>query len=67
MRTFSLLTQAAGKQDHRPLHELKRQDSELILMMTNYSTVFVVKWSEFLARDPEVPGSIPGATRFSEK
>jgi hypothetical protein len=23
--------------------------------------------SEFLATDPEVPGSIPGATRFSEK
>jgi hypothetical protein len=22
--------------------------------------------SEFLATDPEVPGSIPGATRFSE-
>jgi hypothetical protein len=22
---------------------------------------------EFLATDPEVPGSIPGATRFSEK
>jgi len=23
-------------------------------------------WSEFLAIDTEVPGSIPGATRFSE-
>jgi hypothetical protein len=23
--------------------------------------------SEFLATDPEVPGSIPGPTRFSEK
>jgi hypothetical protein len=22
--------------------------------------------SQFLAKDPEVPGSIPGATRFSE-
>jgi hypothetical protein len=28
---------------------------------------FVVWWSEFLATDPEVPDSIPGATRFSEK
>jgi hypothetical protein len=28
---------------------------------------FVVFWSEFLATDPEVPGPIPGATRFSEK
>jgi hypothetical protein len=26
----------------------------------------VVYWSEFLARDPEVPVSIPGITRFSE-
>jgi hypothetical protein len=27
----------------------------------------VVKWSEFLATDPEVPGSIPNTTRFSMK
>jgi hypothetical protein len=27
----------------------------------------VVKWPEFLATDPEVPGSIPSDTRFSEK
>jgi hypothetical protein len=27
-------------------------------------TVSVIWWSEFLAADPEVPGSIPGATRF---
>jgi hypothetical protein len=26
----------------------------------------MVQLSEFLATDPEVPGSIPGATRFSE-
>jgi hypothetical protein len=30
-------------------------------------TAPVVYWSEFLATDPEVPGSIPGANRFSEK
>jgi hypothetical protein len=30
-------------------------------------TTFVVYWSEFLATDPEVPGSIIGATGFSEK
>jgi hypothetical protein len=30
-------------------------------------TASVVWWSEFLATDPEVPGSIPDATRFSEK
>jgi hypothetical protein len=27
----------------------------------------VVWWSEFLATDPEVPGSIPGISKFSEK
>jgi hypothetical protein len=30
-------------------------------------TAFVFKCSEFMATDPEVPGSIPGATRFPEK
>jgi hypothetical protein len=30
-------------------------------------TVVLVYWSEFLATDPEVPGYIPGTTRFSEK
>jgi hypothetical protein len=30
-------------------------------------TASVVYWSEFLAADPEVPGSIPNAIRFSEK
>ena len=30
-------------------------------------TTSVVQWSEFLATDTEVPGSIPGATRFSEQ
>jgi hypothetical protein len=29
-------------------------------------TASVVYWSELLATDPEFPGSIPGATRFSE-
>jgi hypothetical protein len=32
-----------------------------------YETASVVYWSEFLATDPEVPASIPGATKFSEK
>jgi hypothetical protein len=30
-------------------------------------TASVVLCSEFLATDPEVPGSIPGTTRFSEQ
>jgi hypothetical protein len=29
-------------------------------------TTSVVWWSEFLAAHTEIPGSIPGATRFSE-
>jgi hypothetical protein len=36
-------------------------------MFCYIKTVSVVSWSEFLATDPEDPGSIPGATRFSEK
>jgi hypothetical protein len=30
-------------------------------------SALVVRWSEFLATDPEVSGSIPGTTRFSDK
>jgi hypothetical protein len=30
-------------------------------------TTSVVQWSEFLATDSEVPGSIPSPTTFSEK
>jgi hypothetical protein len=30
-------------------------------------TASVVYWSELLATDPEVPGSIPDATTISEK
>jgi hypothetical protein len=30
-------------------------------------TASMVYWSGFLATDPEVPGLIPGDTRFSEK
>jgi hypothetical protein len=29
-------------------------------------TASVVTWSEFMAADTEIPGSIAGATRFSE-
>jgi hypothetical protein len=31
------------------------------------TTASEVLWSEFLAANPEVPGSIPGATTFSEQ
>jgi hypothetical protein len=33
----------------------------------NINTTTNIYGSEFLATDPEVPGSIPGATRYSEK
>jgi hypothetical protein len=36
-------------------------------MVIVQKTASVVKWSEFLATDPEVPGSIPSSTRYSEK
>ena len=37
------------------------------VMLQFMVTASVVQWSEFLATDTEVPGSIPGATRFSEQ
>jgi hypothetical protein len=39
-------------------------------VLFNYASAFRLPlWSsvEFLATDPEVPGSIPGTTRFSDK
>jgi hypothetical protein len=30
-------------------------------------TVSVVSWSEYLSTDSDIPGSIPGATRYSQK
>jgi hypothetical protein len=33
---------------------------------TRHWTASAVYWSDFLATGPEVSGSIPGATRFSE-
>jgi hypothetical protein len=38
----------------------------LFLSLALISTASVVQWSDFLAADPEVPGSIRGAARFSE-
>ena len=40
----------------------------ILKMVTSHAkvTASVVQWSEFLATDTEVSGSIPGATRFSE-
>jgi hypothetical protein len=44
-------------------------NAEEFIIPSSYDlkTFSVVWWSEFLATDPEVPGSISGATRFSEK
>jgi hypothetical protein len=41
----------------------------LYILVTSYPslTASMVQWSEFLATDPKVPDSIPGATRFSKK
>ena len=39
--------------------------TEFVLLIKDV-TASVVYWSEFLATDTEVPGSIPGATRFCE-
>jgi hypothetical protein len=36
-------------------------------MNNNWKSASVVWWSEVLATVPEIPGSILGSTRFSEK
>ena len=38
----------------------------LLRLYTSEATVSVVSWSEFLATDTEVSGSISGAIRFCE-
>jgi hypothetical protein len=38
-----------------------------ILSSGSVGAASVVLWSEFLTTNPEVPGSIPSAFRFSEK
>jgi hypothetical protein len=43
------------------------QNTTLLKLDLFLMTASVILWSEFLATDPEVPGSILGATRFSEK
>jgi hypothetical protein len=45
---------------------LNRREGYLSLY-GRFLTASVVYWSEFLSEDPEVPSSIPGVTRFSEK
>ena len=40
--------------------------NRIIEYLVSSQTASVVQLSEFLATDTEVPGSIPGATRFSE-
>jgi hypothetical protein len=40
-----------------------RKVSNCIACKTTASAVY---WSEFLATDPEAPGSIPGTARFAE-
>jgi hypothetical protein len=39
----------------------------LLVLFQAYETASVIWWSEFLITDPEVPGLIPGATRFYQK
>jgi hypothetical protein len=43
------------------------QNRESTIHSSFIATASVVWWSEFLAADPEDPGSITGTTKFSEK
>jgi hypothetical protein len=45
-------------------HSFSKYEAKIADYYVCCSTASVVTWSEFLATDTEVPGSIPGATRF---
>jgi hypothetical protein len=49
------------------LEKLKVKVDHVNITGHNSMYLSVALQSEFLATDPEVPGSIPGATTFSEK
>jgi hypothetical protein len=51
-----------SRRDPQPIGTLLRNLKSHIVI----ETASVVLWSEFLAANPEVPSSIPDATRFSE-
>ena len=52
----------------KQLDSLWEHKQQVSVEMYEFFTLWtsVVQWSEFLATDTEVSGSIPGATRFSE-
>jgi hypothetical protein len=49
------------------LQNLYPSPSIIIMIKSRRRTASVIQWSESLAIDPEIPGSVPGAIRFSEK
>jgi hypothetical protein len=57
--------QTAGEMDGRGMQD--KEQVQILYHECQVRTASVVKWSEFSATDPEVPGSILGATTFSEK
>jgi hypothetical protein len=50
----------------RPYRNHPHEDKCLRAISATNRTASVVWWSEFLVANPQVPGSITGATRFSE-
>jgi hypothetical protein len=62
-RTHFLVGKPGGKV---PLGR-RRCRWDIILTLILKKTASMVYWSEFLATDPEVPGSILGGTGFFEK
>jgi hypothetical protein len=57
-------TLAPGTREHP--HAKAQYIIIIILLLLLLFTASVVEWAEFLVADAEVPGSIPGAARFSE-
>jgi hypothetical protein len=49
------------------MFETKDVATEINSMLYVHFNLHSILFSEFLATDPEVPGSIPGASRFSKQ
>jgi hypothetical protein len=64
--TSTLKTEAAGIPKRQYISTRLQGVASKTTASTPWEYRCFLFWSEFLATDTEVPGSIPGATRFSE-
>jgi hypothetical protein len=63
LNSFTIVGVPAGTVNDYLYHKFRATVFKIII---EWGTASVVSWSQFLAAKPEVPCSIPSATRFSE-